>query len=113
MVSPDDIQNKVYKYPPHNCAIRSTSDFLKSITYVTYAYNDPGQALKEFNQMKNGFATVSKVDDVPDTGDEVFWAGDDRFQRMVAIKGNVVVDVLSPKDFNLQKQIIDLVLEKI
>jgi hypothetical protein len=31
---------------------------------------------------------------------------------MVAIKGGVVIDVLSPKEFNLQKQIIRLVLDK-
>jgi hypothetical protein len=31
---------------------------------------------------------------------------------MVAIKGDVVIDVLSPKDFNLQKRIIRLVLDK-
>lgn len=30
---------------------------------------------------------------------------------MVAIKGDTVIDVLNPKDFNLQKQIIHLVLD--
>lgn len=30
---------------------------------------------------------------------------------MVAIKGDTVIDVLNPKDFNLQKQIIRLVLD--
>ena len=62
--------------------------------------------------MKNGYGTISKVDAVPDIGDETFWAGDNRFQRMVAIKGAVVIDVLSPKDFSHQKQIIRLALDK-
>jgi hypothetical protein len=39
--------------------------------------------------------------------------GDIRFQRMVSIKGDTVIDVLSPKGFELQKQIIRLVLDKI
>lgn len=112
MVSPDDLQKKIYKIRPYNCTIRSKSNFLKFITYVTYVYNDPGQARIEFNKMQNGFESISKVDVVPDIGDEAFWAGDNRFQRMVAIKGDVVIDVLSPKDVNLQKQIIRLVLDK-
>ena len=112
MVSPDDLQKKIYKIHPYNCTIRSKSNFLKFITYVTYVYNDPGQARIEFNKMQKGFESISKVDVVPDIGDEAFWAGDNRFQRMVAIKGDVVIDVLSPKDFNLQKRIIRLVLDK-
>jgi hypothetical protein len=112
MVSPDDLQKKIYKTLPHNCTIRSKSNFLKFITYVTYVYNDPGQARVEFNKMRNGFESISKVDVVPDIGDKAFWAGDNRFQRMVAIKSGVVIDVLSPKDFNLQKQIIRMVLDK-
>jgi hypothetical protein len=66
----------------------------------------------DFNKMRQNYETVSKVDAVPGIGDEAFWVGDSRFQRMVAIKGDVVIDVLSPKDFNLQKQIIHLVLDK-
>jgi len=31
---------------------------------------------------------------------------------MVALKGDRVIDVLSPKEFNLQKQIIHLVLDQ-
>ncbi len=112
MVSPEDLQKKIYKIHPYNCTIRSKSNFLKLITYVTYVYNDPGKARIEFDKMQKNFESISKVDVVPDIGDEVFWVGDNRFQRMVAIKGDVVIDVLSPKDFNLQKQIIRLVLDK-
>jgi len=111
MVSPDDPREKVYSTPPFNCTIRSTANFLQSVTYVVYEFNDPGQARREFNRMREGFASVSGVEAVPDIGAEVFWAGDDRFQRMVAIKGKAMIDVLSPKDFNLQKQIISLVLD--
>jgi hypothetical protein len=110
MVSPEDIQKKIYKVQPYNCSIRSKSNFLKSITYVTYAYNDKAQARAEFNKMKKGFESVTKVDIVPDISDEVFWVGDTRFQRMVAIKDAVVIDVLNPKDFDLQKQIMSLVV---
>ena len=112
MVSPEDLQNKIYKIHPYNCTIRSKSNFLKFITYVTYVYNDPGQARIEFNKMQKGFESISKVDVISDIGDEAFWAGDNRFQRMVAIKGDVVIDVLSPKDFKLQNRIIRLVLDK-
>ena len=112
MVSPEDLQKKIYEIPPYNCTIRSKSNFLKSITYVTYVYNDPGQARIDFNKMRTGFESVSKLDIVPEIGDKTFWAGDNRFQRLVSIKGDVVIDVLSPKDLNLQKQIILLVLDK-
>jgi len=36
---------------------------------------------------------------------------DSRFQRMVSIKGDLVLDVLNPKESNLQEQIVRLVLE--
>jgi len=75
-------------------------------------YNNPGKARIEFDKMQKNFESLSKVDVVPDIGDEAFWVGDNRFQRMVAIKGDIVIDVLSPKDFNLQKQIIRLILDK-
>ena len=110
MVSPDDIKNKTFKIQPCNCAIRSKSNFLKSINYIIYEYNDHKQARIDFNKMKNNYGTISKVDVVPDIGDGTFWVGDNRFQRMVSIKGDVLVDVLSPKEFDLQKQIISLVL---
>lgn len=111
MVSPDDIQKKIYNRTPYICTIRSKSNFLKFITYVTYVYNDTGQARIEFNKMQKGFESISKVDLIPDIGNETFWAGDNRFQRMVSIKGNVVIDVLSPKDFKLQTQVIRLLWE--
>jgi hypothetical protein len=60
--------------------------------------------------MGNNYGTISKVDVVPDIGDKTFWVSDNRFQRMVSIKGGVVVDVLSPKEFDLQKRIVSLVL---
>jgi hypothetical protein len=112
MVSPEDLKKKIYKVIPYNCTIRSKSNFLKFITYVTYVYNDPKQARMDFKKMQQNYVTVSKVDAVPDIGDEAFWVGDSRFQRMVAIKGDVVIDVLSPKEFNFHKQIMRLVLEK-
>jgi len=110
-VSPEDLQNEVYKYPPYNCTIRAKSNFLASIAYVTYMYSDPVQARIEFNKMKEGFASVSKVDEVPDVGDEAFWAGDKRFQRLVVKKGEAVIDILNPEDFDLQKNIALLVLD--
>ncbi len=112
MVSPEDLQKKIYKIHPYNCTIRAKSNFLKFITYTTYVYNDPGQARIDFNKMREAFGSVSKVDVVPDIGDEAFWAGDKRFQRMVAIKGDVLIDVLNPNDFSLQKRIIRMVLDK-
>ena len=106
MVSPEDQAKKIYKVPPCRCSIRSRSNFLKSITYVIYVYNDAGQAGSEYGTMKNGFESVARVDIVPNIGEATFWVGDSRFQRMVALKGALVVDVLSPKELELQKQIM-------
>ncbi|MCB2180802.1 MAG: hypothetical protein KQH63_02110 [Desulfobulbaceae bacterium] len=111
MVSPEDMQKKIYKAPPYSCIISSKSNFLKSINYVTYEYSDPGKARAEFNTMQQNFGTVSKVDVVPGIGDTTFHVADNRFQRMVAIKGNVVIDVLNPKDFEIQKQIMQQILK--
>lgn len=60
--------------------------------------------------MKNNFAIVCKVDAVPDLGDEAFWVGDKRFQRMVARRGNMLIDVLSPRNFDRQKKLIQMIL---
>ena len=113
VVSPEDLKKKIYKILPYNCTIRPKSNFLKFITYVTYSYNNPKQARMDFNKMRQNYETVSKVDAVAGIDDEAFWVGDNRFQRMIAIKGNAAIDVLSPKDFNLQKQIMRFVLDKI
>jgi hypothetical protein len=113
IVSPEDMQKKIYKIYPYNCTIRSKSNFLKLITYITYVYNDSGQARIEFNQMRKNYESTTKVDAVPGIGDGAFWVGDNRFRRMVAIKDDTVIDVLSPKDFNLQKQIIRIVFNKL
>ena len=110
MVSPDDIKKKTFKMQPCNCAIRSNTNFLKSINYIFYVYNDHRQARIDFNKMQNNYATISKVEAVPDIGDKTFWVGDKRFQRMVSVKGDVLVDVLGPKEFDAQKQIISAVL---
>jgi len=112
MVSPDDIRKKIYKSPPCSCSIRSKSNFLKSISYTIYHYNDPRQARRDFNTMKNNFAAASKVDNVKGLGSEVLWAGDKRFHRMVALKGAVLIDVINPADFNIQKRILRLILDK-
>ncbi len=112
MVSPDDIRKKTYKSLPCSCSIRSKSNFLKSISYVIYHYNDPRQARVDFNTMKNNFAIVSKVDVVKGLGGEVFWAGDKRFRRMVALKGAVLIDVMNPVDYKVQKGVLRLVLGK-
>jgi hypothetical protein len=111
MVSPEDIQKKIYKIHPYTCTIRSTSNFLKFISYVTYVYHDPGQARTDYETMKRGYESVSKTEEIPEIGDAAFWAGDKRFQRMVAVQGNVVIDVLSPKDLDAQRQIVLLALE--
>ena len=111
MVSPDDLKRNIYKTQPYTCTIRSKSDSLKAIIYVTYVHNTPEQARREFDKMQQGYQSISIVDVLPDVGDKAFWAGDKRFQRMVAIKGGILIDVLSPKKFDLQKQIIHLVLE--
>lgn len=113
MVSPDDLQKKIYKTPPYNCTIRSKSDFLKSIAYITYIYSDPKQAHSDYIKMKKGYESVSTVEDIPGLGDKTFWVADNRFQRLVGAKGTVLVDILSPKDVNLQKQVIRLVLDNL
>ncbi|MBU0960338.1 MAG: hypothetical protein KKH60_02340, partial [Proteobacteria bacterium] len=110
MISPDDLKKNIYKIHPYSCAVRSKSNFLKIINYVTYVHNNPDKARTEFNKIRKGFESISTVDVLADIGDEAFWAGDNRFERMIAIKGDVVIDVLSPKDFDLQKQIIQQVL---
>lgn len=110
-VSPDDIKNKVYKTPPCNCSFRSTTDFLKSVNYVVYVFSSDKQAVREFNTMKANYETVSQTQAVAETGDMAFRVDDKRFQRMVGLKKNVLVDVLSPKTAELQQQIIEQVLK--
>jgi len=111
LISPDDIEKQIYRAPPYKCTMRSKTNFLKSLSYIIYVYNNSEQARTEFNKMKKSFATVAKVDQIPGLGDETFRVEDSRFQRMVSIKGDLVLDVLNPKESNLQEQIVRLVLE--
>lgn len=110
MVSPEEKEKNIYTVPPYTCSFRSQSNFLKTITYMTYIYADKKRAHREFLTMKNGFAAVAAVESVDRLGEEVFWVGDSRFQRMVAVQGNTVIDVLAPKEASLQKSILRLVL---
>ena len=111
LISPDDIERQIYKAPPYKCTMRSKTNFLKSLSYIIYVYNNSEQARTEFNKMKESFATVAKVDQISEFGDETFRVEDSRFQRMVCIKGDLVLDILNPKESNLQKQIVRLVLK--
>ena len=113
MVSPEDVKNKTYKQPPLSCSIQSKSNFLKMITYVTYVFNDPSQGQVELKKMKEGFEAVSEVEMIKDMGEEAFWAGDKRFQRLVARKDNKMIDVLSPKEFKFQADIMQMVMDKL
>ena len=111
-VSPDDQKNKTYKVPPCSYGYRSKSDFLKSISYTVYDFSRPEKARSVFETMKGNFKTVAKVETVQGLGDEAFWVNDKRFHRLVSLKGGVMVDVLRPKKLELQKRVIQLLLEK-
>jgi hypothetical protein len=113
VVSPEDLRNQVYRNHPYNCTIRSRENLLKSIRYVTYPYSEPVQARMEFIRMRDGFAAVSEIEELPDVGDEAFRAGDKRFQRLVVMHGEVVIDILSPPELHLQKMIALFVLKDI
>lgn len=113
MVSPEDVKNKTYKQPPLSCSIRSKSNFLKMITYVIYVFNEPSHTQVELRKMKEGFETVSEVEMINGTGEEAFWAGDKRFQRLVARKNNKLIDVLSPKEFESQADIMQMIMDKL
>jgi len=113
MVSPEDIKNKLYLEPPVSCSIRSKSNFLKTITFVSYVFNDPSRATLELKKMKQGFETVAKTETIIDMGDEAFWVKDARFQRLMARKNNRIIDILNPKEFNHQADIMKMILDKL
>jgi hypothetical protein len=112
LVSPDDIRKKTYKVPPCTCRIKSKSDYLKSVNYIIYIYNDPGRARDDFDTMRTDFKVVAKVDDTPGLGDQAFRAVNSHLERMVALKGGVLIDVLTPGDFARQKRVVELVLRE-
>ncbi len=111
-VSPDDQKKKTYKIPPCSYRFRSKSNFLKSISYVVYVFRRSEKAHSVFQTMRNNFSTVAKVEAVESLGDEAFWVRDDRFHRLIAVRKNVMFDVVSPKDRRLQGQIIRILLKK-
>jgi hypothetical protein len=113
MVSPEKVKNKTYQQPPLSCSIRSKSNFLKTITYVIYVFNDPSRAQMELKEMKQGFEAVSKVEMINGMGDEAFWAGDRRFQRFVARKNNKMIDIVSPKEFKHQADTMKMIMDKL
>jgi len=111
-VSPEDKKNKLYKVPPCRCRLSSRSSFLKAASYVVYVFNDPVQAKQSFLEMKENFSTAAEVKDLSGIGVQAFWVDDDRFCRSLAYKGNVMVDVMSPRKEKLQKRVLSIVLEK-
>jgi len=113
MISPEDIENKTYKQPPVSCSIQSKSNFLKMVTFVIYVFNDSSLAQQEFDKMKQGFETVSKVNLISGMGEKAFWVEDSRVQRLVARKNSKLVDILNPKDFNTQTHTMHMILEKL
>lgn len=113
MISPEDIEKKIYRNPPYSCSFRSASNFLKSIHYNVYIFSSGMLAETEFNTLKTNFNTVAKTDPIQGAGDTAFRVEDKRFQRTVGLKKKVLVDVLSPKEGDLQKQVLALVLEKL
>ncbi len=113
MVSPEDVKNKTYKQPPLSCSIQSKSNFFKMITYITYVFNDPSHAQVELKKMKEGFKTVAEVEMIKGMGEEAFWVGDKRFQRLVARKNNKLIDVLNPKEFKFQTDIMQMIMENL
>ncbi len=112
-VSPEDLQNNTYKQPPLSCSIRSKSNFLKMITYVVYIFNDPSHTALELKRMKEGYGTVSEIKDINDMGEEAFWVADARFQRLVARKDNKVIDILNPKEFQHQADIMQIIMDQL
>ncbi len=110
MVSPDDTKNKTYKVPPCSYGYRSKSNFRKAFSYVVYTYNDPQRARRDYTTMKGNFSTAAKVEELSGLGDAAFWVNDSRFPRLVAVKGNVLIDVMNPRDVKLRKQVAALVL---
>jgi len=113
MVSPEDVKNKTYEQPPLSCSIQSKSNFFKMITYVIYVFNEPSHAQVELKKMRERFETVSEVEMIKGMGGEAFWAGDKRFQRLVARKNNKMIDVLRPKEFKLQVDIMQTIMDKL
>ncbi len=111
-VSPENQKNKTYKFPPCIYRYRSKSDFLKSINYTVYDYNSSQKARSVFNTMRSNFETVAKVEAVSGLGDQAFWVNDDRFHRLVTIRGTVMIDVVSPKTPEVQKRIARFLLDR-
>jgi len=111
-VSPENRKNKTYKTFPCSYGYRSKSNFLKSISYTVSVFNRPEKARSVFDTMKGNFKTVAKVEAVPGLGDEAFWVNDKRFHRLVCLKGEIMIDVLSPKNPELQKQVVRTILGK-
>ncbi len=113
LVSPEDTKNKVYKWPPCRCSFRSKSNFSKAISYSVYVFNDAPKGLSTLDTMKKNFETVSDVEELEIPGCRAFRVKDDRFHRLVALKGNVLVDILNPPPVELQKKLAAMILESI
>lgn len=96
---------------PVTCRIQSKSNFLIGMSYSIYIEESPEKAAKELNKIKEGLAFLSEIEAMEGLGDEAFWAGNKRARRLVARKGNVLIDVMRPDDLAVQKRIVRLVFE--
>ena len=111
-VSPENQKNRIYKVPPCRYTYRSKTNFVKSISYTVYEYTRSGKAWSVFETMKDNFKTVAKVEMVPGLGEAAFWVNDKRFHRLVVLKDKIMMDVVSPKNLALQKQVVRVLMGK-
>lgn len=110
-VSPAELKKSAGFEAPVTCRIQSKSNFLIGMSYALYIEESPEKAAEELNKIKEGLAFLSEIEAMEDLGDEAFWAGNKRARRLVARKGNVLIDVMRPGDPAVQKRIVRLVFE--
>ncbi len=113
MVSPDDTKNKTYQANPCRYGYSSKSNFLKRFSYVVHSYNHPKRARRDYDTMKRNFSTAAKVVEITRLGDASFYVRDKRFPRLLAVKADVLIDVMNPGDVKLRKKVAALVLRKV
>lgn len=93
-----------------SCIYRSRKDYYKSITFNVYVEKSAAVAQRNLDKLKDGLAVLSKIVAVGGLGDAAWRAPDSRVRRLLARKGAVWIDIVTPGDEASQVHIARIVL---
>jgi len=98
---------------PNRCVIRSCKESPKVISFSVYRESSAEAASKDLATVRNGLRMISRIEAVPNLGDEAALAPGDMAGRLLVRRKNFFIDILLPKDPVIQKKLAAFLLSRL